>query len=418
MIQVSAAEGWNMRLRRICLVLFALLPAFLLLWRGGTEIVIALISASYLAMLLTQRERRIALQPALAALLIIWIVLNVAVSPLAFDPLASFSRSLLWLRFGLLFAAVTTWLIRTPDDLRLVVLGWGGIAALAVIDGLVQLLTGVSLSGRPIERDRLTGPLDRPNIGMFVARTGLVLTVALAALACHETLPRRRQGLYAISGAVALVALGFILVTGERAASLLSILAIATALGLVVLVSRRYRWHALALFGTAAVALVGIIASSERLMWRLEAFVRVASNFWTSAYGELFGAGLAVWREYPILGAGMKNFKPVCDILMAGKMSDGCHAHPHNVYIEWLSDTGLVGLTGYLVFLVIIVLPVFRLLRGDTNARLAGAVTAGCFVLLLFPLTASQSFFSNWPAMLFWASLSLVIASMHLAQRR
>jgi hypothetical protein len=48
------------------------------------------------------------------------------------------------------------------------------------------------------------------------------------------------------------------------------------------------------------------------------------------------------------------------------------------------------------------------------KAQLTGLLVAGCFIVLLFPLIATQSVFSNWPALVFWASLSLTMAIVRL----
>src|SRR3546814_14142502 len=73
------------------------------------------------------------------------------------------------------FAATSTWLLRSRRDLKLLLVMWGGILALAMLDGYVQYFTGPSLSGNRALANRLSGPLARPNIGMFTARFGFPL---------------------------------------------------------------------------------------------------------------------------------------------------------------------------------------------------------------------------------------------------
>lgn len=413
---IALADDWTSRLRQIGLALFAILPAMLLFWRGGAEIVVGLIDVSYIAVLLVRREWRSTLFPPLLALLATWLALNLLVSPLAVDPAASFGRSTSWLRFILLFAAVTTWLIQSPRDVKLIALAWAATIGFAILDGLVQLLRGISLTGRPITgSERLTGPLDRPNIGMFVARIGFPLLAAAALLFAP---PARISVLRACAILVlAATAFGFILLSGERAASLLTLIAIATSAGLTVLLAPpRYRLYGLLLLVATAGLLAAIVLNSPRIMGRIAALANVLNNFWDSAYGELFAAGLHVWREYPLTGAGMKNFQIACQIVLGDTLKDGCHPHPHNLYIEWLAETGIIGSLGFLAFLATLGALCIGLLR-QTSGRIVGALVTGSLMLLLFPLTASQSFFSNWPAMLLWASLSLTIATARLAMR-
>lgn len=419
MIQTSIANlelrddrTWVERVRRFNILLFSLLPLLLLFWRGGADAAASIIGVSYLAVLISRRRWDIALHPLLLSLLVIWLVLNLVVSPLAVSPAASFSRSVAWLRFGLLFAAAMTWLFQSRDDLKLVIGLWGATLAFTIVDGLVQLINGVSLTGNPVTTTtRLTGPLDRPNIGMFVARIGIPLLPA-ALLLLSRPIRNRTLALIAL---LAAIGLAFILLTGERAAALLSLLAIMTAACGSILAFPKYRLHGMAAVAGIVAVLAGVVASSDRIAERVLQLAIVVEDFPASHYGELFGVGLDIWLQHPLSGAGLKNFQAVCNAEFLARMSDGCPQHPHNVYIEWLAESGVIGLAAYLVFIILLILAAWPLLRGSTRTRFVGLLVAGCLALLLFPLTASQSIFSNWPALLFWTGLSLTFAVARLA---
>ncbi len=414
---IPVAHDWTGQLRKINLGLFAILPAMLLFWRGGAEVVVGLIGVSYLVVLASRRTWRVALYPPILALLATWLALNLLVSPLAVDPGNSFSRSLLWIRFIVLFAAVSTWLVQSPRDVKLIIIAWASTIGFTVIDSLIQLLRGISLTGRPISGTRLTGPLDRPNIGMFVARIGFPLVIGTAFLLIHSRTVSTLK-VAGIAGAL-LAGFGFILLTGERAASLLTLIAILTSLGLAILFApSRYRLYGV-LLGVVTIGIIVIVGlSSSRILARIDSLLDILNNFWTSPYGELFAAGLQVWREYPLTGAGMKNYQSACQTLLGDTLTDGCHPHPHNLYIEWLAETGIVGSLGFVAFLTTLASVCIGLLKQQTENRVVGSLTSGCFMLLLFPVTASQSFFSNWPAMLLWASLSMAVAILRLAHNQ
>lgn len=409
-LELPTGTGRTDMLRQVNLVLFGLIPAFLLFWRGGADALATVIGISFLAVAMSRRQWRLAAHPILAVLLVLWLALNLLVSPLAVDPGASFSRSIAWLRFALLFAAAVTWLIQSRRDLRLVACLWGATIAFSILDGLVQLLRGVSLTGQPMYgMTRLTGPLDRPNIGMFVTRIGFPLLAAAPLV-----LGLRARSTYIFATATA-VGLAFVLLTGERSAALLAVSGlIAAGLG-AILIFPRYRLYGLGIILLAGTVGTVIAVSSMRIRNRIEELVEVLTHFSDSHYGELFGIGLDIWRTYPVLGAGMKNFAANCWAISAPKVSDGCPTHPHNPYIEWLAETGLVGASGYVLFLILLLTAAWPLLRGSMMARLTGLLVGGSFIVLLFPLIATQSVFSNWPALVFWTSLSLTMAIVRLA---
>ena len=411
-LELPVTRDWTAILRRLCQILFALMPLLLLFWRGGADAAASIIGICFLAVVIAKRQWGIAKHPMLATLIGIWLMLNLLVSPLAVEPVPSFSRSIVWLRFALLFAAVVTWLIQSRDDLRLIVGLWALTIAFCILDGMVQLLTGTSLTGNPIYNlTRLTGPLDRPNIGMFVARLGFPLLVAVPLLLQES---RSRLGLIA---AIVMAAIGFafVLLTGERSAALLVVAGLLTAAFGGVLDFPRYRIYGLGGIALIIGSIVAIAVSSDRIMSRLIQLRVVLQNFEKSHYAELFGIGLDIWRTYPIFGAGMKNFEENCWAVSGSSVTDGCPSHPHNVYIEWLAETGAAGLLGYLAFLGLLLLAAWPLLRGTTTARLTGILAAGCLVVLLFPLIATQSLFSNWPALVFWSGLALTMAIVRLA---
>jgi O-antigen ligase len=411
-LELPAASGWTEILRQINLVLFALIPLLLLFSRGGADAAASIIGVSFLAVVIARRQWSLAAHPLFAALLAIWLLLNLLVSPLAVDPADSFSRSVVWLRFALLFAAATCWLIQSRRDLKLVVAIWGVALAISIIDGLVQVTTGTSLSGNPLyNTTRLTGPLDRPNIGMFVARFGFPLLAAAPLL-----LGMRGRGLRVGASALA-AAIGFvfILLTGERSAALLSVAALGVAGLGAILIFPRYRIQVLVTLLLAGVSGGIIAAMSERIWFRVVQLSTVLKNFSDSHYAELFGIGFDIWRSYPVFGAGMKNFQASCWAISAPQVTDGCPAHPHNAYIEWMAETGTIGLLSYLAFLVLVLAAAWPLLRGSTVARVTGLLIAGCFVVLLFPLVPTQSQFSNWPALVYWASLAMTMAIVRLA---
>lgn len=411
-LELPAMQDWTGVLRRINQILFALLPLLLLFWRGGADAAASIIGISFLAVAISRRQWGLATHPMLAALLAIWVLLNVLVSPLAVDPAASFTRSVAWLRFALLFAATVTWLIQSRRDLGLIVAVWGATIGFCIIDGLVQLVRGTSLTGHPMYNVfRLTGPLDRPNIGMFVVRIGFPL-LAAAPLLLEGTRSRGAMASAAILGAIGFA---FILLTGERSAALVALIAVLTSIAGSVVVFPRYRLYGISALVLLVACIGGVVASSPRILDRIKEFARVIEQFSKSHYAELFTIGLDVWRSYPVFGAGMKNFESACWAIAGHYVSDGCPTHPHNVYIEWLAETGAIGLLFYLVFLGLLLLAAWPLLRGTTMARITGLLVAGALLVLLFPLIASQSMFSNWPALVFWCGLSMTMAIARLA---
>lgn len=66
-------------------------------------------------------------------------------------------------------------------------------------------------------------------------------------------------------------------------------------------------------------------------------------NFNNSSYFKLFKSGIGVWEANKLFGVGLKNYRLKCIDLQFQKKYE-CSSHPHNLFIELISELGLVGL--------------------------------------------------------------------------
>jgi len=86
-----------------------------------------------------------------------------------------------------------------------------------------------------------------------------------------------------------------------------------------------------------------------------------------------------------------------------------CSTHPHQIYIEFLSEHGLLG---SLILLSIILFSIFRNFKIMISSK--NLIQIGSFSYLLstfLPLLPSGSFFSDFNATLFWLNFSIFYAS-------
>ena len=99
-------------------------------------------------------------------------------------------------------------------------------------------------------------------------------------------------------------------------------------------------------------------------------------------------------------GVGPKNFKYVCKEDDYYKSTSSCNNHPHNTYIQLLSETGLIGFIFVFGFFLIIVLKCIlhfylqffkRYLFNDFEICLLSSI-----LISLWPFIPTGDFFNNW----------------------
>ncbi len=107
------------------------------------------------------------------------------------------------------------------------------------------------------------------------------------------------------------------------------------------------------------------------------------------------------WKMNKYLGGGIKNFRWYCHHRQPGMSSKTgfiCNMHPHNYYLEILTETGLVGLTLIvIIFIITLRLTLQKILF--SKRTLTNQYTFLPFLLLfiaeIFPLKSTGSFFTT-----------------------
>jgi O-antigen ligase len=143
-------------------------------------------------------------------------------------------------------------------------------------------------------------------------------------------------------------------------------------------------------------------------------------NFSTTLKNSLHGAhyytAWDIFKNYPIFGIGNKNFRIECNnpsyYNPTVKLSKyRCSTHPHQVYLEFLSELGFLGLAIFLYFLVNILFKSFSLYFKNSNLIL---LSSALFITSTFlPFIPSGSFFTSFGATIFWLNVGILISNIN-----
>ncbi len=296
----------------------------------------------------------------------------------------------------LLFAIGT---LDSAERVRRAVLGSAAIVAVWLLDALVQALTGWSLGG-PAEADRLSGIFgaDDLKLGNAVA--------VLSPLLLWPAWQARRW-----LAALALVAvLVVVLLAGARAGWI----SLAVAIVLLLWAALPHRQALLAFAAVTLLALLGAAASyqlSERFAARIDRSAAALAGD-PAAIDHALSFRLPIWRAagsmivtHPVNGVGVRGFRyayaehAAADDRFIGFDGDRGAFHAHQWLLEVASETGLVGLSCWL-------LAIAAAVRGwraaDAAARRAAWPATVALVAMLFPLNTHYAVYSSvWGGLLF-----------------
>ena len=130
-------------------------------------------------------------------------------------------------------------------------------------------------------------------------------------------------------------------------------------------------------------------------------------------YIKEFNSGYQTWLNNKYIGSGIKSFHKSCQKSGISFNILNCSSHPHNYYLEILSEIGIIGL----LFLIIIFSKIFydNLIKRNMfgySLEKNGLILPFIFLFLLevFPIRTTGSFFTTGNATYIFLVMSITIA--------
>lgn len=331
-------------------------------------------------------------------------------APGAVAPEKSWSTVAVALRFFpfVLFACLA---LRKTAWWPLLVDASAAIIVLWLLDAWVQIFTGWSLGGAETA-DRLSGIFGAGNLKLGPVLAVLSPFVFVAA--------RRRWGWRGL--AVAFVfQLMPILFAGSRAAWIMYAL---VALAFVWMQTRAPLRFAVWSFAAACAALLGIAVAwqhSGRFDTRFDRTL-LALQGSEQALDAASAGRLRIWRTalamsaaHPVVGVGVRGFRYAypryaqADDAFVDTLTDEGAYHAHQIVLEILSETGILGLLLWLAG-AWYAIRAWRRARADARERALAPALA--LAAMTFPLNTHLAFYSTWWGLLFWWLLALYCAAL------
>ena len=348
-------------------------------------------------------------------ILYIYLIFNTLIS---LNLLSGLGRNIGFVRFILFFLTVNFIFFKFKKSKNIFKI-WTIVFVILILDIYVERITGSNLFG--FGKTQIDGVLQphglrivsffktEPIAGAFA--TGFIFMVSGYLIDSFK----KKKNLRILILLLLLLSFIGILITGERSNTIKVFFGII----LFFLIADFFNWKTkiISLF-LFIILLFATIYSSDYLKVRYvgQLFEPIQTKesrkkfLENSLYFKLYNSGITVFKNYPILGVGNKNYRiETCDEKKNKKYKDyHCLTHPHQIYIELLSEHGIFGTV---VILSIIFYLLFRLLGQIIKSQNYLQIGTFIFILINFvPLLPSGSFFNDFNLTLFMINFSLMYA--------
>tara|TARA_B110000971_G_scaffold176341_1_gene181773 strand:+ start:5726 stop:6946 length:1221 start_codon:yes stop_codon:yes gene_type:complete len=139
-------------------------------------------------------------------------------------------------------------------------------------------------------------------------------------------------------------------------------------------------------------------------------------KMFSRGHQEHYTSALKMFKKNTITGVGVRNFRLECRKKEYRSIGvNSCTTHPHNTYIQFLAETGILGFLFILSFLFYIVkfliLNFFKILKKKKIYYSSTIFSIAIFVNI-FPLVPTGSFFNNWLSVMYYLPLAFFFYSL------
>ena len=370
-------------------------PFFLLIERTPGDVYISIVALTFLIRSLKNRDCAWLEFFWVKSVFIFWgiCLLSAVMSP---SPSYAFGEALIWIRFPLFAMATAFWL---GVDKRLLLLMFFSTAS------AILLMCGILAAEMATEgfKSRLSWPYDDLVPGNYLAKVGLPVIVFSTSLFLFL-----KGSKSLLSSGFCLLVIGMTMMTGERINFLITLFAVLLAI-FIWETSWKKRFFYITVVSALPILIFAIIPST---------FDRFAISFFNqlplykgSPYYDAMAPAWLIFQQSPTLGIGPGNFRYLCADLIQPELGYPCHNHPHNFYLQILSETGSLGFVSAVIFIGSIIVKCFGAMA--TSRHVLYSVAWVIPFALFWPIRSSADFFGQWNNIFLWSAVALALAVVH-----
>ena len=328
-------------------------------------------------------------------------------------------KSLFFLRYILFYFVIRFLIDQKIFNFKYFLFSASLCAIFVSLDLILQFSYGKDVFGYPKSDYKLSGPFgDELIAGAYLQR----FSIFIFFLISFFYKPQNKKLKIFVIFSFFIIIFFSIIITGNRMPIILFIL----LFGLLFLIEKKLRSYFVILI--PMICLVFLI--SYNLMPRIQdftiSFFSRINEFYiflidvafhgnepkmTNRYLNEFYSGYSTWKLNPVIGGGIDSFYFNCS-----KIVPFCNSHPHNYYLEILSELGIIGF----VLILLILIKLFQIIYMKKiyliDSSLNRLITPFLLLLLveIFPFKSTGSFFTTTNTTFIFFLLAVIIGLSRL----
>jgi len=328
-------------------------------------------------------------------------------SLLSSNVIFSLQTSLTYIRFG--FFALSTWHILKNNEklIKYYLYCFLIVFLLLEIDGIYQYIFKENLFGYPLIQDRISSFFgDELILGSFLSRT---FPLFLGLFLYYSKNHKISKKFFFIFNLTFIFVPILIFLSGERTSLFFFVISLFYIL--VFLPKKKIMFN---FFISLIIIILGILflenrfsdriinQTKQQLFFDLEKEQTKKIRFFSEAHESHYKSALKIFEDNIFTGSGPKSFRLKCLEVKYKLTEFSCTTHPHNTYIQLLSETGIVGFLFIFYLFLLICLNSLKIiynkyfLQNNNEIEPINVCLFAYFLITLWPIIPSGNFFNNW----------------------
>jgi len=357
--------------------------------------------------------------------LLFWILISLR-SLFSEDIYFSFRSSFTFIRFAILALAINYLIKNDPKRIQLLFLTIILSLLLVAIDGVYQFFNGRNIFGfEQITAGRVSGLFkDELILGSYISRLTPIFLGAYFYCKYLKLIKKNYDNLFFI---VSIFLLFVVILSGERVSTVYILITVFFSL-FFFSIKKKYKF--LIIFFTIILLIFVFIKSktiSNRYfiifdqvgLTKLKKKEESKIYFMSTDHHHHVIAAYKIFKENILFGSGAKMFRVICDKRYKDA-SNSCTTHPHNLIMQFLSETGILGFLFYVFSLFYVLFQIIKIIKKKIIGPIADNYKAKFFYLVamlisLFPVLPSGNFFNNWIGIVSFLGLGMYLSTKKIS---